>query len=58
MTDKTAGVVVEEFAGLKSKMYSYLLDDNREHKKAKGVNKNIVAAIIQKEYKDVLYNEK
>ena len=58
MTDKTAGVVVEEFAGLKSKMYSYLLDDNREHKKAKGVNKNIVAAISQKEYKDVLYNEK
>ena len=58
MTDETAGVVVEEFAGLKSKMYLYLLDDNREHKKAKGVNKNIVAAISQKEYKDVLYNKK
>ena len=32
-------------------IYSYLLDDNCEHKKAKGVNRNVVAAIINNEYK-------
>ena len=58
MADEAAGVAIEEFTGLKSKMYSYLLDDNRVHNKAKGVNKNIVATISQKEYKDVLYNKK
>ena len=31
MTDETAGVAIEEFVGLKPKMYSFLLD-NIEHK--------------------------
>ena len=47
MKDKTAGVVSEEFVGLK--MYSYLVDDNSEHKKAKDVNKNVVATIDHNE---------
>ena len=58
MKDETAGVVIEEFVGLKSKMYLYLVDDNSEHKKAKGVNKNVVATISHNEYKDVLLNKK
>ena len=58
MKDATAGVAIEEFVGLKPKMYSYLVDDNSEHKKAKGVNRNIVAAISHNEYKDVLLNQK
>ena len=32
--------------------------DNNEHKKAKGINKNVVAIINQNEYKDVLLNYK
>ena len=44
MKDEIGGVVVEEFVGLKSKMYSVLVDDS-EHKKAKGVNKNVVVTI-------------
>ena len=28
--DETAGVATEEFAGLKAKMYSYLVDNNSE----------------------------
>ena len=32
-----SGVAIEEFVGLKPKMYSCLVD-NGEHKKAKGVN--------------------
>ena len=39
-------------------MYSFLVDDSSEHKKAKSVNKNVVAAISNNEYKDVLLNNK
>ena len=39
-------------------MYSFLLDDNREHEKAKGVNRNVVATIIHNEDKDALLNNK
>ena len=50
MKDETAGVSIEEFFGLKPKIYSYLVDDNSDHKKAKGVNKNVVATILHNEY--------
>ena len=39
-------------------MYLYLVDDNSEHKIAKGINKNVVARISHNEYKDVLLNKK
>ena len=39
-------------------MYSFLVDDNSEHEKEKGVNKNVVATISHNEYKDVLLNNK
>ena len=58
MKDETAGIAIEEFVGLKPKMYSYLVDDNSDHKKAKSVNKNAVAAISHNGYKDVLLNKK
>ena len=44
--------------GLKPKMYSCLVNDNSEHKKAKDVNKNVVATISHNEYKDFLWNKK
>ena len=34
MKDETAGVAIKEFVGLKSKMYSFLVDYSSEHKKA------------------------
>ena len=52
MKDETGGVAIKEFAGLKSKMCSFLVDDRREHKKSKGVNKNFFATISHTEYKD------
>ena len=58
MKDETAGVAVEEFAGLKPKMYSYLVNDNSEHKKGKGVNRNVVATTNHNKYKDVLLSKK
>ena len=39
-------------------MYSYLVNDNSEHKKAKSVNRNVVATVSHNEYKDVLLNKK
>ena len=56
--DKTPSVAIKEFVGLKPKMYSHLVNDNSEHKKAKGVNRNVVATISYNEYKDVLLNKK
>ena len=58
MKDKIVGVAIKEFVGLKPKMYSFLVDDSSEHKKGKGVNKNVVKKITQHEYKDVLLNKK
>ena len=45
MKDETRDVAIEEFVELKAKMCSLLIDDNREHKKAKGMNRNVVATI-------------
>ena len=39
-------------------MYLYLVDDNSELKKAKDVNKNVVATISHNECKDLLLNKK
>ena len=58
MKDETAGVSIEEFVRLKPEMYSYLVDDNSEYQKAKGVNKNVVPTITHNDYKDVLLNKK
>ena len=33
MKEKTVGVTIEEFVGLKPKMYSHLVDDNTKRKK-------------------------
>ena len=57
LKDETEGAAIEEFVGLKPKIYSFLVDKN-EHKKVKGMDKNIVATISHNEYKDVLLNKK
>ena len=55
--DETDGVVIEKFVRLKPKMYSFLKDDSSEHKKAKDVNKGVVATSSRNEFKDVLLNQ-
>ena len=56
--DETGGVAIKEFVGLKPKMYSFLVDDSSGHRKAKGINKNVVETISHNEYKNVLLNNK
>ena len=39
MKEEAAGAAIEEIVGLKPKMYLYLVDDNSDHKKTKGIKK-------------------
>ena len=55
MEDETRSVAIEVFVRPKPKTYSFLVD-NCKYKKAKDVNKNVVATISDHEYKDVLLN--
>ena len=45
MKGETSAVAIKEFVGLKPKINFFLVDDNSEHKKAKSMNKNVVATI-------------
>ena len=40
--DEAAGVPVCEFIGIRSKMYSYMKDNKKGGKTAKGIKKNII----------------
>ena len=54
--EETKGIAIEKkIVGLK--MYSFIVEDNSEHKKSK-INKNIFPKRILSEYKDVLLNDK
>ena len=54
MKDEFSGVIVDEFVGLKSKMYSMKKIDDKECNTAKGVS---IATEFDK-FKDILFNEK
>ena len=54
MKDEFNGVKINEFVGLKSKMYSLITDDDKEVNKAKG----IIKRLRHKEYHGVLFNKK
>ena len=54
MKDECGGVIIDEFVGLKSKMYSIKKIDSNESSTAKGVN----IATEFNEFKDVLFNKK
>ena len=58
MKDETGGATIKEFVELKPKMDSFLVDVSSEHKKAKGVNENVVATISHGKQKNVLRNKK
>ena len=56
---EAAGVLINEFISLRSKMYSYIKDNQKGGKTAKGIKKNIVKNDTKHEdYKNVLLNEK
>ena len=57
--DEAAGILITEFVGLRSKMYSYIKDNITGGKTAKGIKKNIIKKNITHEnYKETLFNNK
>ena len=57
--DELGGKIVTEFCALRAKAYAYKLDDDTEHKKAKGTKKCIIKRELMFEnYKDSLFNDK
>ena len=59
MKGETGRVAIEEFAGLKAKLYSFSVYNNSEcSKKTKAVNKNVPVTISHNKNKYVLLNKK
>ena len=57
--DEACGIPITEFVGLRSKMYSYIKDNHKEGRTAKGIKKVIIKNNIKHEdYKNVLLENK
>ena len=57
--DEAAGRCIEEFVGLRSKLYSFKMLEGEETKKCKGVKKSVVKkSIAHEDYKTCLFNGK
>ena len=57
--DEACGVPIVEFTGLKSKMYSYVKDNEKGRRTAKGIKKNVIKNNIKHEdYKNMLMKNK
>ena len=58
MKDELGGKVIAEFAILRPKTYSFLTDDGKEDRKAKGTKKCIIKKMIKfNDYKKCLLND-
>ena len=57
MKDERGGKIITEFVTLRPKTYSYLTDDGKEDKKAKGTKKRIIKMIKFNDYKKCLLND-
>ena len=58
MKDELGGEIITEFVTLRPKTYSYLTDDSKEDKKAKGTKKCVIKKMIKfDDYKKCLLND-
>ena len=56
--DELGGEIIKEYAGVRSKLYSYVTLNNVEEKKAKGIKKYAIKGkLIFKDYKDCVLNK-
>ena len=59
MKDELGGKIITEFVALRPKTYSYLTDDFKEDKKAKGTENCVIKRELKfNDYKDCLLNDK
>ena len=56
MKDECSGEIIEEFVGLRPKMYSFNVMGGKSKKTSKGVKRKVVAGIQHQSYKDCLMN--
>ena len=57
--DEAAGGVIDEFVGLRAKLYSYKMLEGEESKKCKGVKKSVIKkTITHEDYKKCLFTGK
>ena len=53
--DEVAGKIIKEFVGLRSKLYSFIMEEGKENKKCKGVKRQVVEnSITHEDYKTCL----
>ena len=58
MKDELGGKIITEFVTLRPKTYSFLTDDGKEDKKAKGINMCVIKKMIKfNDYKKCLLND-
>ena len=58
MKDELGGKIITEFVTLRPKTYSYLIDDGKGDKKAKGTKKCVIKKMIKfNYYKKCLFND-
>ena len=58
MKDELGGKIITEFVTLRPKTYSFLTDDGKENKKAKGRNKSVIKKKIKfNDYKKCLFSD-
>ena len=58
MKDELGGKIITEFVTLRPKPYSYLADDSKEDKKAKGTKKCVIKRMIKfNDYKNCLLKD-
>ena len=58
MKDELGGKIIPKFVTLRPKTYSYLTDDDKDDKKAKGTKKCIIKKMIKfNDYKKCLLND-
>ena len=56
MKDELGGKIITEFVALRPKTYSYLTDDDKNVKKAKGTKKCVIKRILKfNDYKNCLF---
>ena len=57
--DEAGGKQIEEFVGLRAKLYSYKMFEGEEHKKCKGVKKNVIKkSTTHEDYTDCLFSRR
>ena len=59
LKDELGGKIVKLSVGVRAKTWAYLMDDNSEHKKAKGTKNCIIKKdLMVKNYEDCLFNNR